>query len=317
MKVKTILSFAAIIFIIGLLAVNYDSNPKTTDVASTNPNISIDVKLNGFLESTKPVANMKDADNRYYVEISVIDHKDLSESDISILDQQNHEQTILTFDSKSDENYTLWFAGKPDTKYKFVYEDDYSNIKEDTVFTTPSNKTNLSEVEKTGKVVLKQSMKERIKENLLQNLDNNWGNIAIYYTPTDKEKKAIAQAYWEAFIKDWYDTYQLQLSFVNDSYYDFEILYKWAPPDIDALNRKIDEREDQLKKEFKNNPKKVYQTIISELPTMIKETSKLDEIEGKADFSISRERFSSDDSYSDLSISDLYTLTDPLSEIYP
>ena len=260
---------------------------------------------------------MKDADNRYYVKFSIIGHEDVSQSGIRILDQQNHEQTILTFDSKSDGNYTLWFAGKPDTKYKFVYEDDYSNIKEETDFTTPSNKTNLSEVEKTGKVVLKQSMKERIKEHLLQNLDNNWGNISIYYTPTDKEKKAIAEAYWTAFIKDWYDTYQLQLSSVNDSYYGFEINYKWAPPDIDALNIKIDEREDQLKKEFKNNPKKVNQTIISELPTMIKETPKLNEIEGKADFSISRERFSSDDTYSDLSISDLYTVTNPIGKIYP
>ena len=50
---------------------------------------------------------------------------------------------------------------------------------------------------------------------------------------------------------------------------------------------------------------------------MIKETSKLDEIEGKADFSISRERFSSDDTYSDLSISDLYTVTNPIGKIYP
>ena len=53
------------------------------------------------------------------------------------------------------------------------------------------------------------------------------------------------------FIKGWYDTYQFQLSSVNDDTYNFEIHYKWSPPDMDALNRKIDEREGQLKRNSK------------------------------------------------------------------
>lgn len=51
---------------------------------------------------------------------------------------------------------------------------------------------------------------------------------------------------------------------------------------------------------------------------MIKETPKLNETEdNKATFSLNREYFSADDTYSDLSISDLYTVTNPIRKIYP
>ena len=51
---------------------------------------------------------------------------------------------------------------------------------------------------------------------------------------------------------------------------------------------------------------------------MVKETPKLNETEdNKANFTLNREYFSADDTYSDLSISDLYTVTNPIRKIYP
>ena len=319
MKLRYILFIVALTFIFGVLALNDKSKPDPKiDVIPSNPNIALNVKLNGYFDSVHPVKNLEEGDNRYYLEFKIIGTEEISKYDISILDNNNQEQDILDFEDLDDGSYTLWFAGRPNTKYKFVHLDIYSRPKEYTYFTTPSNKTNLTKIEKSAKEFFKQNLEKEIKEDLFQNLDTNWENITLYYIPTDKEKKAIVEAYWTVFIKGWYDTYQFQLSSVDDDTYNFEIHYKWSPPDMDALNRKIDEREGQLKKEFKNNPKKVYQTIISELPTMVKETPKLNETEdNKANFSLNREYFSADDTYSDLSISDLYTVTNPIRKIYP
>lgn len=58
----------------------------------------------------------------------------------------------------------------------------------------------------------------------------------------------------------------------GSSSHSFTITYHWDEPNMEELNRKIDERENQLKKELGNNYKAVFQKIIAEIPTIIKNT---------------------------------------------
>ena len=89
--------------------------------------------------------------------------------------------------------------------------------------------------------------------------------------------------------------------------------FQWSAPDMDALNKIIDQRESQLKNEFKNDPKKVYQTITSELPTMIKEMPRFKKTEEKVTLQIKRDDFASE-----IPTVDTYNfrkMTDPLEDL--
>ena len=114
-------------------------------------------------------------------------------------------------------------------------------------------------------------------------------------------------------IKAWYDHSQFKLSAANDSSYEFEMDFQWSAPDMDALNKIIDQRETQLKNEFKNDPKKVYQTIISELPTMIKEMPRFKKTEEKATLHFDRADIDSEIPMVD--IDNFRKTTDPLENI--
>lgn len=165
MKPKFILFFVALTFILGLLALNDKSKPDPKiDVIPSNPNIALNVKLNGYFDSVHPVKNLEEGDNRYYLEFKIIGTEEISKSYISILDNNNHEQEILDFEDLDDGSYTLWFAGRPNTKYKFVHLDIYSRPKEYTYFTTPSNKTNLTKIESLLKNFLNKIWRKRLKK---------------------------------------------------------------------------------------------------------------------------------------------------------
>lgn len=156
-------------------------------------------------------------------------------------------------------------------------------------------------------------MEKNIRDQLIQNLKDNWEYMDIYYTPSEKEQEAIADAYWDIIIKDWFEKSQFKLSAANDSSYEFEMDFQWSAPDMDALNKIIDQRESQLKNEFKNDPKKVYQTITSELPTMIKEMPRFKKTEEKVTLQIKRDDFASE-----IPTVDTYNfrkMTDPLEDL--
>ena len=138
------------------------------------------------------------------------------------------------------------------------------------------------------------SVQKNIRDRLIQNLKDNWEYMDIYYSPSEKEQEVIADAYWDTIIKDWFEKSQFKLSAANDSSYEFEMDFQWSAPDMDALNKIIDQRESQLKDEFKNDPKKVYQTITSELPTMIKEMPRFKKTEEKVTLQIERDDFASE-----------------------
>lgn len=122
-------------------------------------------------------------------------------------------------------------------------------------------------------LAFRDSLDEGIKYSIRENLDrysqDNWKNILPYYLPTDAEKQAIVDAYWESFVKDWDDYDILELDGAG-SERQFRISYKWNEPDIDLLNMQMTNREEELKKTYGNDFKKIYKTVIIELPSMIK-----------------------------------------------
>ena len=58
---------------------------------------------------------------------------------------------------------------------------------------------------------------------------------------------------------------------------------------MEELNKKIDERENQLKKELGSDYEKLFKKIITEIPTMIRNTSQKEPKEKSISFSIDRE----------------------------
>lgn len=311
MKIKKILIIAAISIVIGLITLfNFYPIPTVFKLGS---HVSIKSELNGYMDNEHPAKNYKEAENRYYVEFSIDDINSISTEKLKILDQNDKEQTILDLEDKQDGKYGFWFAGHPDTKYQLVYTDIYSDTKAESHFTTPSNNSNLTEVNKVGQKLLQKKVEKSIRDRLIENIKDNWKYIDIYYTPTKKEVKAIADAYWNTMIKAWYDHSQFKLSAANDSSYEFEMDFQWSAPDMDALNKIIDQRETQLKNEFKNDPKKVYQTIISELPTMIKEMPRFKKTEEKA--TLKFDRADIDSEIPTIDIDNFRKTTDPVKDL--
>ncbi len=311
MKIKKILIIAAISIVIGLITF-FNFYPIPT-LFEFSPHVSIKSEINGYMDAKHPAKNYKEAENRYYVEFSIDAVHSISSNELKILDQNNNKQAILELEDKQDDKYGFWFAGKPDKKYKLVYTDIYSDTKAESNFNTPSNNSNFSEVNKVGQKLLKKRVEKNIRDRLIQNLKDNWEYMDIYYTPSEKEQEAIADAYWDTIIKDWFEKSQFKLSAANDSSYEFEMDFQWSAPDMDALNKIIDQRETQLKNEFKNDPKKVYQTIISELPTMIKEMPRLKKTEEKVTLQIERDDFASE--IPTVDIDNFRKTTDPLKDL--
>lgn len=126
-------------------------------------------------------------------------------------------------------------------------------------------------------------------ENIIKHeSDRIYANISLYYTPSNKENKAIVQAYWEAYIKNW-TNYSIEMTEANDEKYSFTVTYNWGEPDMEELNKRINERENQLKKELGNDYKKIFKKVIAEIPTMIRNTSQKEPEEKSISFSVDRE----------------------------
>ena len=76
-----------------------------------------------------------------------------------------------------------------------------------------------------------------LKISLKHESDRIYANISPYYTPSNKENKAIVQAYWEAYIKNW-TNYSIEMTEANDEKYSFTVTYNWGEPDMEELNKK-------------------------------------------------------------------------------
>lgn len=113
-------------------------------------------------------------------------------------------------------------------------------------------------------------------------------SINLYYTPSQKELESIQQAYMETFITD-LSGYKVHMDTATSKGYSFTITSKWSEPDINDLNRRIDERENQLKQEVGHDYPQLYKRIIDELPDLIRQTPKTTTIkENKSIFKVGR-----------------------------
>ena len=113
-------------------------------------------------------------------------------------------------------------------------------------------------------------------------------SINVYYTPTQTELESIQQAYMATFIRDLSD-YKVHMDTATSDGYSFTVTSKWSVPDINDLNRRIDERENQLKQEVGHDYTQLYKRIIDELPDLIRQTPKTTTIkENKSIFKVGR-----------------------------
>lgn len=105
----------------------------------------------------------------------------------------------------------------------------------------------------------------------------------------------------------------------SDDKYSYTIRYRWGEPDMEELNKRIDERENQLKKELGSDYEKLFKKIITEIPTMIRKTPQKEPEEKSISFSINREdieTLNSRTSYNNIStISSKFK--SPLMKLYP
>ena len=243
------------------------------------PGLTITIKNSdgGFFNTTNSVKNLEDAENNFYVKFNIKKVDYVSKSDFNIYDNNGKQVPIIDFSSTfaeySSNDIQIWFKGKANTKYRLVYNDD-NNTNYSVNFDTPSKKSYLKKDDQIVKAYVKKYLENGIKDELTENIikynsDSIYANISPYYTPSDKENKAIVQAYWDAFIKNW-KNYSIEMTEASDDKYSYTIRYRWGEPDMEELNKRIDERENQLKKELGSDYEKLFKKIITEIPTMIK-----------------------------------------------
>ena len=105
----------------------------------------------------------------------------------------------------------------------------------------------------------------------------------------------------------------------SDDKYSYTIRYRWGEPDMEELNRMIDKRENQLKKELGSDYEKLFKKIITEIPTMIRKTPQKEPEEKSISFTINREdieTLNGRTSYDNIStISSKFKM--PLMKLYP
>ena len=262
------------------------------------PGLTITIKNSdgGFFNTTNSVKNLEDAENNFYVKFNIKKVDYVSKSDFNIYDNNGKQVPIIDFSSTfaeySSNDIQIWFKGKANTKYRLVYNDD-NNTNYSVNFDTPSKKSYLKKDDQIVKAYVKKYLENGIKDELTENIikynsDSIYANISPYYTPSDKENKAIVQAYWDAFIKNW-KNYSIEMTEASDDKYSYTIRYRWGEPDMEELNKRIDERENQLKKELGSDYEKLFKKIITEIPTMIRNTSQKEPEEKSISFSIDRE----------------------------
>ncbi len=290
------------------------------------PTITIKKSGSGFFNTENPVKSLEEAENNFYVKFNIKEVDYVSESDFNIYDDKGTQVPIIDFYSTSAEyssdDIQIWFSGKANTKYRVVYN-GVKNAEYSANFNTPSKKAYIKSDDKIVKTYIRNYLKTGIKDELTENIikyksDRIYANISPYYIPSNKENKAIVQAYWETYIKNW-TNYGIEMTEANDEKYSFTITYKWGEPDMEELNKRIDERENQLKKELGNDYKKIFKKVIAEIPTMIRNTSQKEPEEKSISFSIDREEIkalNSRTSFDDIStISSIFKFS--LTKLYP
>ena len=280
-----------------------------------------------FWDTTKPFEGRKGAEDTYYVKFKIEkDRNYVSESDFDLYDDKGTQVSIEEFKDNSDLSYEVWFSGQAAKKYQLVYHDQDYDKKFSFEFHTPNQKS----VEEKPSQIVKAYIKKHLYSNVSKKLYDEiivdppfyadiFANVKPYYNPSNDEKKAIFQAYWETYIKDWKD-YKVEMTEAGSSSYYFNITYHWDEPNMKELNRKIDERETQLKKEFGNDYKAVFKKIIAEIPEIIKNTPPKQNKEEKTDsLSLEKDELQtlSNDTYTN---EDLWTpkdFQDSLIKLYP
>lgn len=257
-----------------------------------SPSISVENVGNGVFENEQNTSNFQKSNKMYFVTVSEKNLEDYSIEKISLVDEKNQEITIQKKEWSSEGKNVLWFYGKPHSNYKLVYQIQKKDETDETVlqkkFTTSDKPSNLEDVNQIVERKLKYEFNKKIKESTLYKTKEMSKSINLYYTPSQKELESIQQAYMETFITD-LSGYKVHMNTATSKGYSFTITSKWSEPDINDLNRRIDERENQLKKEVGHDYTQLYKRIIDELPDLIRQTPKTTTIkENKSIFKVGR-----------------------------
>lgn len=257
-----------------------------------SPSISVEMVGNGVFEKEQNASNFQKSNKMYYVTVSEKNLEDYSIKKISLVDDKNQEITIQKKDLFSEAKTVLWFYGKPHSNYKLVYHIQKKNDTDQTVlrktFSTADKPSNLEDVNQIVDKKVKDEFNKKIKNSILNKTKEMTKSINVYYTPSQKELESIQQAYMATFIRDLSD-YKVHMDTATSDGYSFTVTSKWSEPDINDLNRRIDERENQLKQEVGHDYTQLYKRIIDELPDLIRQTPKTTTIkENKSIFKVGR-----------------------------
>lgn len=257
-----------------------------------SPSISVENVGNGVFENEQNTSNFQKSNKMYFVTVSEKNLEYYSTEKISLVDDKNQEIIIQKKDWASASKTVLWFYGKPHSNYKLTYHIQKKNDTDQTVlrktFSTADKPSNLEDVNQIVEKKVKDEFNKKIKDSILNKTKEMSKSINIYYTPTQTELESIQQAYMATFIRDLSD-YKVHMDTATSDGYSFTVTSKWSEPDINDLNRRIDERENQLKQEVGHDYTQLYKRIIDELPDLIRQTPKTTTIkENKSIFKVGR-----------------------------
>lgn len=257
-----------------------------------SPSISVETVGNGVFEKEQNTSNIQKSNKMYYVTVSEKNLEDFSIKKISLVDDKNQEIIIQKKDLFSKAKTVLWFYGKPHSNYKLTYHIQKKNDTDQTVlrktFSTADKPSNLEDVNQIVEKKVKDEFNKKVKNSILNKTKEMSKSINVYYTPTQTELESIQQAYIATFIRDLSD-YKVHMDTATSDGYSFTVTSKWSEPDINDLNRRIDERENQLKQEVGHDYTQLYKRIIDELPDLIRQTPKTTTIkENKSIFKVGR-----------------------------
>ena len=252
-----------------------------------SPSISVENVGNGVFENEQNTSNFQKSNKMYFVTVSEKNLEDYSTEKISLVDEKNQEITIQKKEWSSKGKNVLWFYGKPHSNYKLVYliqkKDETDKTVLQKTFTTSDKPSNLEDVNQIVEKKLKDEFNKKIKDSILNKTKGMTKSINVYYTPTQKELESIQQAYIETFITD-LSGYKVHMDTATSEGYSFTIASKWSEPDINDLNRRIDERENQIKQEVGHDYTQLYKRIIDELPDLIRQTPQTSTIKDNKSF---------------------------------
>ena len=257
-----------------------------------SPSISVENVGNGVFENEQNTSNFQKSNKMYFVTVSEKNLEYYSTEKISLVDDKNQEIIIQKKDWASASKTVLWFYGKPHSNYKLTYHIQKKNDTDQTVlrktFSTADKPSNLEDVNQIVEKKVKDEFNKKIKDSILNKTKEMSKSINIYYTPTQTELESIQQAYMATFIRD-LSGYKVHMDTATSDGYSFTVTSKWSEPDINDLNRRIDERENQLKQEVGHDYTQLYKRIIDELPDLIRQTPKTTTIkENKSIFKVGR-----------------------------